>query len=55
MTGITINASSAAVIHSIDGCLNHVALDSNGRHDGTWKTPQSSRRYLKRYAIRDIH
>ena len=55
MTGITINASSAAVIHSIDGCLNHVALDSDGRHDGTWKTPQSSRRYLKRYAIRDIH
>jgi hypothetical protein len=51
MRGITINSSSAAVIHSIPGCLNHVALDADGRHDSTWKDLQSSRRYLKRYAI----
>ena len=51
MRGITINSSSAAVIHSIPGCLNHVALDADGRHDGTWKDLQSARKYLKRYAI----
>ena len=52
MNGATINSSSAAVIHSIPGYLNHTALDSYGRHDSTWKDLQSSRRYLKRYAIR---
>ena len=52
MKGITINSSSAAVIHSIPGYLNHTALDSDGRHDGTWKDIKSARRYLKRYAIR---
>ena len=52
MKGIVISSSSAAVIHSIPGCLNHVALDSNGRHDGTWKDIKAAKRYLKRYAIR---
>lgn len=51
MRGITINSSSAAVIHSIPGYLNHVALDADGRHDSTWKDIVSARRYLKRYAI----
>lgn len=55
MQGITINSSSAAVIHSIDGYLNHVALDADNRHDGTWKNIQSARKYLQRYAIKDIH
>ena len=52
MKGIVISSSSAAVIHSIPGCLNHVALDSYGRHDGTWKDIKAAKRYLKRYAIR---
>ena len=52
MKGITISSSSAAVIHSIPGYLNHVALGPDGRHDGTWKDKQSMNRYLKRYAIR---
>ena len=47
---ITLDASSACVIHRIDGVLNHTAL-VNGRHDSTWATPESAKRYLKRYAI----
>ena len=52
MKGIVINSSSAAVIHSIPGYLNHTALDADGRHDSTWKDLQSARKYLQRYAIR---
>ena len=52
MYNCKINSSSAAVIHSIPGYLNHTALDADGRHDSTWKDLQSARRYLKRYAIR---
>lgn len=52
MTNITISSSSAAVIHSIPGYLNHTELDADGRHDATWKDLQSAKRYLKRYAIR---
>ena len=51
MSKITISASSAAVIHSIDGCLNHTEL-INGRHDTTWESTINAKRYLKRYAIR---
>ncbi len=51
MTGISIDASSAAVIHVIDGVLNHTAL-VNGRHDSTWQSKESCKRYLKRYGAR---
>ncbi len=47
---ITLDASSACVIHRINGVLNHTAL-VDGRHDSTWATPESAKRYLKRYAI----
>ncbi|MBR4643917.1 MAG: hypothetical protein IKO73_01985 [Bacteroidaceae bacterium] len=50
MADIILDASSAAVIHQIDGVLNHTAL-VNGRHDSTWNTTADARRYLKRYAI----
>jgi hypothetical protein len=49
--GITINTSSAAVIHSIDGYLNHLEL-IDGRHDKTYETTIKAKEYLKRYAIR---
>ena len=45
---ITLDASSAAVIHSINGVLNHTEL-VDGRHDSTWATPASAKKYLKRY------
>ncbi|MBO7120749.1 MAG: hypothetical protein J6W03_10580 [Bacteroidaceae bacterium] len=51
MKGITINSSSAAVIHSIDGYLNHTEV-IDGRHDKTWESTIRAKRYLQRYAIR---
>ena len=51
MKGKTINSSSAAVIHSIPGYLNHVKL-VDGDHSKTWETTTKAREYLKRYAIR---
>ena len=51
MKGITINSSSSAVIHSIDGYLNHTKL-VEGRHDKTWESTIKAKEYLKRYAIR---
>ena len=53
MTGITLDASSAAVIHSIDGVLNHTELTADGRHDGAWATIGSCKRYLERFAIHE--
>ena len=53
MKGVTINASSAAVIHSIPGYLNHTEV-IGGRHDKTWETTLKAKRYLKRYAIKEI-
>ena len=50
MTGIVLDASSAAVIHQIDGVLNHTALEG-GRHDSTWSTTANAKKYIKRYAI----
>ncbi len=50
MNGITIDGSSFAVLHQIDGVLNHVSL-VNGRHDSTWATPTEARKYLKHFAI----
>ncbi|MBO7069222.1 MAG: hypothetical protein J6W52_11215 [Bacteroidaceae bacterium] len=52
MTGITLDASSAAVIHRIDGILNHTELPANNRHDSTWSTTANAKKYLKRYAIK---
>ena len=51
MKGVTINSSSAAVIHSIDGYLNHTEV-IDGRHDKTWESTIKAKRYLQRYAIR---
>jgi len=51
MTGVRLDASSAAVIHQIDGVLNHTAL-VGGRHDSTWSTTANAKKYLKRYAIK---
>ena len=51
MKGIVINSSSAAVIHSIDGYLNHTEV-IDGRHDKTWESTIKAKRYLQRYAIR---
>ncbi len=53
MKGIVIKSSSAAVIHSIDGYLNHTEV-IDGRHDNTWASTIKAKRYLQRYAIRDI-
>ena len=46
-----IQSSSAAVIHSIDGYLNHKEL-IDGDHSKTWESTIEARRYLQRYAIR---
>ena len=51
MKGIVMESSSAAVIHSIDGYLNHTEV-IDGRHDKTWESTIKAKRYLKRYAIR---
>ena len=51
MKGIVMNSSSAAVIHSIDGYLNHTEV-IDGRHDKTWESTIKAQRYLQRYAIR---
>ncbi|MBO4482329.1 MAG: hypothetical protein J5735_00765 [Prevotella sp.] len=52
MKGITINSSSAAVIHSIPGYLNHTEV-IDGRHDKTWESTIKAKRYLQRYAIKE--
>ena len=51
MRGITINASSAAVIHSIPGYLNHTEV-IDGDHTKTWENTIKAKAYLQRYAIR---
>lgn len=47
---ITLDASSACVIHLIPGILNHTKLE-NGRHDSEWSTVAAAKKYIKRYAI----
>lgn len=47
---LAINASSAAVMHGIDGVLNYKQL-TGGRYDSDWKTASAARRYLKKYRI----
>ncbi len=53
MTGISIEASSFAVVHQIPGVLNHAELPG-GRYDSAWadNDPESCRAYIKRYAIK---
>ena len=51
MKGITINSSSAAVIHSIPGYLNHTEV-IDGDHTKTWESTIKAKKYLQRYAIR---
>ena len=48
--GITIEASSAAVIHNIPGCLHHTELP-DGRYDKIWETTESAREYLRKYPV----
>ena len=48
MSRVTLDASSACVIHSIDGVLNHKPL-VNGRHDSTWATTAEAKKYIERY------
>ncbi len=50
MAGITIDGSSFAVLHQIDGVLNHTTLVNN-RYDSTWASVSSCKKYLERYAI----
>ncbi len=50
MNDIVMQSSSFAVIHQIDGVLNHTALVGD-RYDSTWATPTSCKRYLKKYNI----
>ncbi len=51
MNGKTIDSSSFAVLHQIPGVLNHTSL-VGGRHDSTWASNSSCRKYLKRHAIK---
>ncbi len=50
MSGITIDGSSFAVLHQINGVLNHTTLDG-GRYDSTWASTASCRKYLEKFAI----
>lgn len=50
LNGITTASSSYAVVHLIDGVLNHQPLD-NGRYPDFTNTNEA-REYLKRFAIR---
>ncbi len=51
MNNVQINGSSFAVIHGINGILNHTTL-KNGNHADTWATTGEAKRYLKKYRIR---
>lgn len=54
MTNIRLDASSAAVIHLLNGTLNHTDLkkDSEGNEiHNVWNTPSECRKYLKRYGL----
>ncbi len=51
MKGKVIQSSSAAVIHTIDGYLNHTEV-IDGDHTKTWESTIKAKRYLQRYAIR---
>ena len=50
LNNVVLQRSSFAVVHQIDGVLNHKAL-VGGRHDSDWATPSACKKYLKRFAI----
>lgn len=50
MNGITLQASSFAVIHLINGVLNHTDL-VNGKHVIDWNNPEACKRYIRRYGV----
>lgn len=51
LNGITTDASSYAVIHLIDGVLNHQQLDEDGKYP-TFADSKAARTYIKKFAIR---
>lgn len=51
MNYIVLQSSSSAVVHQIDGVLNHTELTSNGRYDGAWANAKACKNYLKRFSI----
>lgn len=51
LNGTTTSASSYAVVHLIDGVLNHEQLDANGKYP-SFTNAKESRAYIKRFAIR---
>lgn len=51
MNGVSIDASSFAVIHQIDGVLNHTTL-TDGKYVINWESPTAVKRYLRKYHIR---
>ena len=50
MNGVTLQASSFAVIHLINGVLNHTDL-VNGKHVIDWNNPEACKRYIRRYGV----
>lgn len=50
MNNIVLQSSSFAVIHQIDGVLNHTPL-VNGRYDSTWADDASCKRYLRKFNV----
>lgn len=50
MNNIVLMSSSFAVIHQINGVMNHTAL-VNGRYDSEWATTGSCKKYLKKHAL----
>jgi hypothetical protein len=51
MNYIVLQSSSSAVVHQIDGVLNHKELTPSGRYDGDWANAKACRNYLKRFSI----
>lgn len=51
LNGISIDASSFAVIHQINGVLNHTNL-VDGKYAIKWDNPSAVKRYLRKYQIR---
>ena len=47
---MTINASSSAVMHGINGVLNYKTL-TGGRYDTDWESTGAAKRYMKKYQI----
>ena len=47
---LTINASSSAVMHGVNGVLNYKTL-TGGRYDTDWATVGAAKQYLKKYRI----